>query len=282
MKISTEEGKYLGEYPPIDVPILFKPELVPDKLLAHAGVFTPDMNEYYYTLSNASFSQFTVMYISKLGDRWSAPQEAFFNSSYLEHGVHFTEDGLWVYFSSTRPIGKEGRSSTWHIWRSKKVNNCWSEPEWVNIPGMDGNLTSHPSLTRAGHMYFHKANPNYTNFALYITKSEGGVFQEAKKVIFPDGENENTMTPFVSQDESYILYTKIVNGHEEIYISYREDGAWLAPQRLNNPINTNSLGNPYITPDERYMFYASGQVPSNASPSDWVIKWVSTQNIFMY
>ena len=97
MKMNTEQEQYLGEYPPTDAPVLFKPELIPEDQLAHAGIFTPDMKEYYYSLSNASFNQFTVMFIRKSGDQWTDPKEAIFNSSYLEHGVHFTKDGQWVY-----------------------------------------------------------------------------------------------------------------------------------------------------------------------------------------
>jgi len=280
MKMDTEQEQYLGEYPPIDTPVLFKAELIPEKQLAHAGVFTPDMKEYYYTLSNTSFSQFTVMYIRKSGDHWTAPQEAFFNSAYLEHGVHFTEDGQWVYFSSTRPIGKEDSSSHWHIWRSKKKENGWSEAELINIPGMEGKSTSHPSLTRSGRMYFHSYNPDFSDMALYISDPLEGVFQKAKKIVFPEGENHNTLTPFIASDESYLLFEKKFDDYLEIYISYRDNDGWQLPKRLSDNINTKNLGNPYVTPDGQYLFYASGQWPQNAPASNWVIKWVSTKDVF--
>jgi len=280
MKMNTEQELYLGEYPPIDKPVTFKPELTPDKQLAHAGVFTPNMNEYYYTVSNASFSQFTVMYIRKSGDQWTAPKEAFFNSSYLEHGVHFTEDGQWVYFSSTRPIEKGGNSSNWHIWRSKKMQNGWSEAEWINIPGMNGKSTSHPSLTRSGRMYFHSYNSDFSDMALFTSKPIDGVFQQAKKIFLPEGENNNTLTPFVAPDESYLLFEKKFDDFLEIYISYNDNGDWQLAKRLSDNVNTKSLGNPYVTPDGRYLFYASGKWLHNSSANNWVIKWISTKNIF--
>jgi len=280
MKVNTEQEKYLGESPPIDMPELFKPELIPDKQLAHAGVFTPDMNEYYYTLSDVSFSQFTVMYIRRGDDQWTSPKEAFFNSSYLEHGVHFTEDGQWVYFSSTRPIGKDINSSTWNIWRSKRLKNGWSEAKLVNIPGMEGKSNSHPSLTRSGRMYFHSYNSDYSDMALFVADPVEGEFQKPKKVNFTAGENHNMLTPFVAPDESYLLFEKKFDGFFEIYISYRSNEGWLLPQRLSDNINTKNLGNPYITPDGQYLFYASGNWKSSTQENDWVIKWVSTKDVF--
>ncbi|MCZ6835772.1 MAG: hypothetical protein O7G85_08365 [Planctomycetota bacterium] len=273
---------YLTEYPPRDTPVHFKPELIPEGQLAHAGVFTPDQNEYYYTLSDASFSQFTVMFITNLADQWTAPKEAFFNSSYLEHGVHFTADGQWVYFSSTRPVEKEEFSSVWHIWRSKKLENGWSDPEWVAIPGMETKSTSHPSLVRSGRMYFHSSNPDFSDMALYVTEPAMGVFTKAKKIVFPEGANHNTFTPFVAQDESYILFGKKFDDfrEHELYISFRDQNAWQVPRRLHDNINTNNLGNPYVTPDGQYLFYASGHWSLNAPPYDWVIKWVSTKSVF--
>jgi len=280
MKMNTEQEQYLGEYPPVDIPVLFKPELIPDKHLAHAGVFTANMNEYYYTLSNASFSEFTVMYIRRSGDQWSSPKKAFFNSSYLEHGVHFTEDGQWVYFSSTRPIEKEGGSSTWHIWRSKKIENGWSEPKWVEIPGLEGKSVSHPSIARSGRLYFHSYNSDFSDMALFVSDPFDGGFQKAKKLVLPEGENHNTLTPFVAPDESYLLFEKKFDDFFEIYISYRDNEEWQLPKRLSDNINTENLGNPYITPNGQYLFYASGQW-SNASPAHrWLIKWVSTNDVF--
>jgi len=280
MKINSEQKQYLGESPPIDAPVLFKPELIPEKQLAHAGVFTPDMTEYYYTLSNANFSQFTVMYVRKSAGQWSAPKEAFFNSAYLEHGVHFTADGQWLYFSSTRPITQEGTSSNWHIWRSKKVQGGWSEAEWVNIPGMLGKSSSHPSLTRTGSMYFHSYNPDFSDMALFVTEPLEGVFQKAKKVALPAGENHNTLTPFIAPDESYLLFEKKFDNYLEIYISYRDNGNWQRSKRLPDNINTKNLGNPFITPNGEYLFYASGQWLSNKSPREWLIKWVNTKTVF--
>ena len=279
LKMNFEQELYLDESAPKDTPKLFKPELIPEKQLAHAGVFTPDMKEYYYTLSNASFSQFTVMYIRKLGDQWSAPKEAFFNSSYLEHGVHFTKDGQWVYFSSTRPVEKEGNSNNWHIWRSKKMQNGWSEAEWINIPGLEGKSSSHPSLTQTGRLYFPSYNPDFSDMALFVTEPIEGVFQQARKVILPEGVNQNTSTPYVAQDESYLLFEKMVDDFLEIYISYRDNDGWQLPKRLSDNINTKNLGNPYVTPDGQYLFYASGRW-KHTPPNDWVIKWVSTKDVF--
>ena len=171
-------------------------------------------------------------------------------------------------------------ASNWHIWRSKKIQNGWGEAEWVNIPGMDGKSSSHPSLTRSGRMYFHSYNPDFSDMALFVTEPVEGVFQHAKKVMLPGDTNQNTLTPFVAPDESYLLFEKMFDDFIEIYISYRDNNSWQVPKRLADNINTKNLGNPYVSPDGKYLFYASGHWPKDAPPSDWVIKWISTKDVF--
>ncbi len=45
---------------------------------------------------------------------------------------------------------------------------------------------------------------------------------------------------------------------------------WVNTKRLNNKINKNGQGNPYITPDNKYLFFTTGE----HLEKDWKIKWV--------
>jgi len=279
----VEEGPkpelYLGEQSPMDTPLLFKPEIIPEGQLAHAGVFTPDMEEYYCSLSDATFDQFTVVSIRRSGEGWTAPEEAFFNSPRKEHGVHFTIDGQWVYFSSTRPVGNPEAQEFWRIWRSHKTPDGWSEPEPVEIPGMEGRTYSHPSVTRSGRIYFHSYNPDFSDMALFVTEPTEGGFRRAEKVALPGAENVNTLTPYVAPDESYLLYTRRYDGYYTTYITHRFQDGWQVPKSLGEAVNTDNLGNPFVTPDGRYLFFAAGPWSEDVPPRDWVVKWVSTAGI---
>ena len=258
---------------------LFLPELIPQGLLAHAGVFSSDQKEYYFTVSDVDFGVFTVMYAQQSGDVWSNPDTAFFNSQFLEHGVHFSPDGQWLYFSSTRTSDYDTVADTWHIWRSKRTGNSWSDPEFVDLPGFGQKLTSHPSLTKDGRLYFHAGNADYSNLSLYFADQINGQFLEPVKVSIPDNMNTNTLTPFISPDETFLLFSKIIDGNEFLFRCNRKNNTWGQAIKLNIDHNSDNLSNPFVTPDGQKLLYASGEISANGLPSNWVIKQVSAVNL---
>lgn len=160
-KMEADERRYLIREIPGDTPADFMPELIPDHALVHKGIFTPDLQEYYYTVSDKNFEQFDVYVIRKEEEKWSAPQKAFFNSDHSEHGMSFSPDGNTVYFGSTRHVPVAGVALTWHIWSSERIDGKWAVPTYVDIPNLRDKLVSHPILTHKGNLYFHAANIDY-------------------------------------------------------------------------------------------------------------------------
>jgi hypothetical protein len=270
-----------GISPPQNSPLTFLPQLIPAGKIAHAGIFSPDLRDFYYTLSDTNFSQFDVLTVSRQDKGWSQPREAFFNSSYMEHGVHFTVDKKWAYFSSNRPSGKPGMLEDWKIWRCASVDDAWGEPELVDVPGMEQRVMSHPSVTHSGRLYFHSYHPDFTDMTLFSSEIQDDGFEPAIRVTLPGWENQKALTAFITPDESYLLFTKKFDDFltHEIYISSSINGDWGTPTRLPDSINRNNLGNPYITPDGNYLFYAAGVWTSDAPAHDWVIKWVDCNGI---
>jgi len=112
---------------PNNSPLEFMEHLIPSDKLIHKGIFNPELNEYYYTLSDKDFKQFDVYVIKKIDHNWSNPEIAFFNSKFSEHGMSFDPTGNSIYFSSTRPTGVEGVSKTWHLWKSDRIEDKWQE-----------------------------------------------------------------------------------------------------------------------------------------------------------
>jgi hypothetical protein len=110
--------------------------------------------------------------------------------------------------------------------------------------------------------------------------------------MFPEWNKESCLTRLlpiledctstaITPDESHLLFTKKFDDllTHEIYISSSINGDLGTPTRLPDSINSNNLGNPYITPDGNYLFYAAGVWMSNAPAHDWVIKWVNCNGI---
>ncbi|NAS32369.1 hypothetical protein GTQ40_15400 [Flavobacteriaceae bacterium R38] len=250
-------------------PIAFLPELAPEDKLVHKGTFSPDLNEYYYTISNKDFSQFTVKVITKVNGQWSASTDAFFNSKYDDHGMSFSPNGNTLFFSSTRPVPVEGVPDTWHIWKSEKIKGKWSDPEFIDIPNLKNKLISHPSVTNSGTLYFHASNLDYSDMDIYSSKLINGKYENAEKLSIPDYSEVNKCTPHVSPKEDYLIFASIGN-QLDLMISFNDgSGAWKETKAFDAKINTNGQGNPYITPDEKFLFFTTGKDSEN-----WSVKWV--------
>ena len=263
--------KFLTDQVPSDLPVNFMEELIPKQKIVHRGVFSPDLTEYYYTISGKDFKQFEVFRIVKDQGAWSSPEEAFFNSKYDEHGMSFSPDGKTLYFSSTRPVSKQGIATTWHIWKSEKINGKWSEPNFVDIPNMKDKLVSHPTITNSGTLYFHASNLNYSDMRIYQSKTVNGAFGPAEMVSFDKEFEVGTCTPFVAPNEEYLIFATIGN-ELELMISYNNgQGQWSNPKKFNRNINTQGQGNPYVTPDNQFLFFATG----GAQAENWKVRWVN-------
>ena len=212
--------------------------------------------------------------IRKDGDQWSNPQASFFNSDFSEHGMSFSPDGKSIYFSSTRPTKIESIPDTWHIWKSEKINGIWTEPIYVDIPNMRDKLTSHPTITSSGKLYFHASNLDYSEMDIYHSELIGGKFQNADKVEIAQKPNTGICTPFISPNEEYLIFASIGN-QLDLWISFSDDqGNWTQTKPLNEKINNLGQGNPYVTSDNQFLFYTTGELQKE----NWSIKWVNIQS----
>ena len=267
--------RFLVDILPDKHPIEFMPSLVSFDRLIHRGVFTPDLKEYYYTVSDNEFKQFDIYLIKWLGEEWSQPEKSFFNSNYSEHGVSFSSDGHTLYFSSTRPSFENNASGTWRIWRSLKVDGKWEEPELVNIPGTKNKFVSHPSISDSATLYYHMSNLDYSEMDIYYSRKVNGKYSEPEKIKIPLESNLGKCTPHISPKEDYMVFAAI--GEQlDLMVSFKNDnGDWGDAKRLNDKINTLGRGNPYVTPDGRYLFYASSEHPEKK----WKIKWINFEEV---
>lgn len=251
------------------------PLLIPEDQIIHRGIFSPDQNEYYYTLSDKNFENFDIKYIKKVNQKWSVPQNAFINSGFNDHGMSFSPDGKYLYFSSTRPVTQSGKSNTWHIWRSEKINNKWSVPMHIDIPNLHGKLISHPTISTSGVLYFHVSNLDYSEMDIYFSKQVNGVFLPAEKVPIPMEVNSYKCTPYISADNSYLIFAAI-GDQLDLMISFRgKNGDWTPALSLGDSINQNGQGNPSVTSDGKFLYFTSG----SETTEDWVVNKVDMESI---
>lgn len=271
----TPTWSMLAEEVPSQKPLIFKNKLAPKGRIIHKGSFSPNLSAYYYTLSDEEFSNFDIYVIHFWDGKWTAPEEAFFNTAFNEHGMSFSPDGKSVFFSSTRPVNKAGVSDTWHIWRSDLINGKWSKPVFVDIPNLRDKLVSHPTVAADGTLYFHVSNTDYSEMDLFYAEYENAWYGDARKVQFDKKAKNGRCTPFIDPDEQYIIYAEI-GKHLDLMISYRdENGGWSDTKRLDQHMNINGQGNPSVTPDQRFLFYTTA-----SEKEGWQVKWIDMQEAF--
>ncbi len=270
-----QEQRYLTSNIPYDQPLMFKPDLVADDSLEHRGVFTPGYEAYYYTVSDKEYERFDIKFITVQDGVWSVPKNAPFNSSYNDHGLSFSPDGLMAVFSSTRPAPKPGIANTWHLWKSTLEDGIWQPPTFIDIPNLDEKLISHPSVTQEGNLYFHVSETDYSNMDIYRSKLIEGSYEEAHRINLSNVNKEARCTPFISPTEDYLIFAAI-GKYLTLQISYKEaDDQWSDPKPLPSTVNQKGQGNPFVTTDGKFLFYTA-QHPTRDT---WKVHWVHTKRI---
>lgn len=248
------------------------PEFEFNGQLVHRGAFSPDSRSYFITLSDPQFERFDVLVSAFEYGQWRPPTPVFFNSPHSEHGISFSPDGQSLYFSSTQPLDQADSSQTWHLWKSEYVNCRWGTPQPILLPGLEGQLCSHPSITDSGKLYFHSSNPDYSEMHLFSAQETNGAFTEGQKVIFPGGSPMQMCTPWVAPDESYLLFAGI-GDQLDLYMALKGDsGKWGTPIPLNSTINTKGQGNPNVSSDGKWLNYTTGSEPIPGKPLDWKVR----------
>ena len=241
--------------------------------IIHRGVFSPDLDEYYYTLSDTNFQNFEIYVLQKNEDSWSAPQLAIFNSRFDDHGMSFSPDGNSIYFSSTRPVPNNPNTIIWQIWKTEKLNGKWSEPEHINIPNLRNKFVSHPSLSVSGDLFFHTSETDYSEMSIYHSNQENGQFTAAEPVLIENNNPlNNTCTPYVFPDGNVLIYAKIEE-HLNLMITQWDDEKkyWKTPIQFDTTINNLGKGNPYMLSDHEHLLFAAEQPQSK----NWNIKMVN-------
>ncbi|MEM7575590.1 MAG: hypothetical protein AAF433_21990 [Bacteroidota bacterium] len=267
-------SNYIEELPPGERPVAFMPDLCPVDSLIHRGVFSPDLQEFYYVLSDRSFSRFDIYVIEQTRAGWTHPRLANFNSNYSDHGLSFSPDGKRMFFSSTRPVGIADIPDTWHLWESVLEEGQWSEPSFVDIPNMRDRLLSHPSCAPNGSLYFHASQLDYSGMDIYVSSFVEGQYKPAKKIEFLSNAYSGYCTPYIAHSGKYLFFAGIGESLD-LLVSYRSSSGWSKPEKLPAVINQNGQGNPYLSPDESLLFYA---VEAPGATDQWQINWVNTES----
>jgi Tol biopolymer transport system component len=264
-------GKYLGQKPPGETPEVFAEGIISHGFHEHHLTISPDGDEMFYVSSSGDHMHYVIIQIKKENDVWLSPEIAPLSGNYNDMGPRFSSDGKKLYFCSDRPL-TEGleENETQDIWVAEKYGEVWSEPKNLGGPINTEHNETFPSLSSNGTMYFqYFKKKKGSESDIYFSRFENGAYQEPEKLEYGISSEHYDASPFVSPDESYLLFQSIRPdgyGGTNLYISFKnENGTWSNPTNLGETIN--SKGNiiaPMISPDGKYLFFATNG-PEDAS-----------------
>ena len=252
-RINTEI--YLGQKSPGLTPELFAPDIIKTEFRQAAGVFSPDLKEFYFRRRGGAYENNALVVVKLENNKWT--------ESLVENraGEPFiTQDG------KTLHLGKSYREQT---------ASGWSEKKRLGAP-FDTFRIMRLTVAANNTYYFDEASESGP---LRYSRFIDGVYEEPKPVEIEDIGDWNAH-PYIAPDESYIIWDdqreKGGFGDADLYISFRQkDGSWGTSINLGDKINTEfaeAYGS--ITPDGKYFFFHRGYGGNRAD-----IYWVDAKVI---
>jgi len=256
-------GNYLGMKEPGVTPEIFAPGIISALTYDHSvPAFLQDYTEVYW-----SEAYDRIMFMKQIDEKWTAPEQAPFSIYGMDANIVSSPDGNRLYFLSKRPVDGTDESK-YNMWYVEEVDGRWSAPKTLGKEINSYKMNHHFSIAENGTLYFGGDD-------IYFSKFSDGQFQRAVKL----GEEINTehyeFSPFISSDESFIIFSRYFDGGSIPYISFcDEKNEWGESVRLNKFIPfVSEFYSCNLSPDGKYFFYANGQ------SSDMDIYWVDAKFI---
>ena len=95
-------GPYFGQKPPGMVAELFAPDLISTDQSKIGSVFSPDLDEFYFTTWTRETGT-KIMVTRQVDGDWTAPEVASFSNHPSDVDVAISVDGMRIYFGTRRP-----------------------------------------------------------------------------------------------------------------------------------------------------------------------------------
>lgn len=232
------KGPYLGQKAPGITPEVFAP-----------GIVSTEADEYAFEISSSGDEMLfirknSIMLVTRNGDgTWNKPFVAPFSGKFIDDEPFFSPDGQKIYFMSRRP--SSGSKYPSNLWIAQKKDDKWMEP--FRLKAINPSKLLHaPSIASSGNIY----EDGIARF-----KYLNGKYLPEEKIGSLKG-----MSPFISPDESYIIFAARLPGKNDsdLFISFHSsDGIWSKGISLGNEINSlTNESNSFVTADGKYLFFS--------------------------
>ncbi|GAA4272960.1 hypothetical protein U6A24_06760 [Aquimarina gracilis] len=263
---------YYGLSKPKTIPQDFNPKILDLKGSFKFNVEIKKCDEIYFTTID---SQENIYFSKKHNEKWSEPKIASFSDpNYGDADPFLTKEGNRIYFISKRPTNPKDKKLDWNIWYADNENGVWINPKPLPKPINSDEFDEYFfSISDKGNAFFSSNRAGGEgSFDIYTTKVlDNNEFSEPKNVGPPLSTEKYEFDPYISPDESFIIFSINKNGNSSLYYSYRnQKNNWTEPKSLGSQINnTRQDFAPSLSANGKFIFYSN----------NGKLKWVSSEII---
>jgi len=255
------KGSYFGQPPPGEIPIPFAPAFLSAHYSFVARIaFSPDGNECFFTVTDATFSRPQILQTRRQGDAWSTPVVAPFTQNHVKSNEpFFSPDGNRLYFSSD----EDGKSPTNRrdIWRVERTPEGWSHLQRLPSPLNSGYTELFFSQSADGTAYFISNRPGgLGGFDLYRSFSLPDQTVRVEHLDAPLNSSADEWDPCIAPDGRFLVFCSTRPGGlggSDLYLSFTDGhGGWMPPVNLGEGFNSAADEYaPSLSPDGRFLFF---------------------------
>jgi ankyrin repeat protein len=238
-------GPYLGQKLLGKIPERFAPDIV---IPNHSTItISPDGSELYWN-SGPAFGDGPIMMTKLIDGKWIKPVEAPFSGKKKSHWddcPFVTPDNKKLFFISSRPIGNSN-SRKENIWYVERIPSGWSEP----VPAIEeiNAMTLHwqVSVSEDGNLYF--VGGDESGSFIRLSRFINGKYAKPEIVV-----KEGGASPFISPDESYLIFSRLISGRATPFICFKNsEGLWQKPVNIEKYVGNGVCC--IVSPDRKYLF----------------------------
>jgi Tol biopolymer transport system component len=256
------KGPYLGQKPPGIIPQIFAPGIISTDISEGCSGWGNNME--YFVFQRWIDRKPKLYIMNQVDGRWSEPVLLSFAEKFQIGDFTIAPDGKTLVFASRiflDEIGGGGEGC--NIWMVKKTGVGWSKPAPLGMEINTKYHESYPCLANNGNLYFFSRRPaGYGDSDLYISKVKNGKYQIPTNLGAKLNTQYHEWDTYVAPNEGYMIYCSTKPGglgSDDLYVTFKQmDGSWSKPVHMGKEINSQKSENrPYISPDGKYLFYAS-------------------------
>jgi hypothetical protein len=262
--------------PAVSIPQIFEPGIISlDNRFETYPTFSPDGNEIYFTVVNASWSQGKILHSIKQNGNWTEPDTAIFsNNNYINWESYVSPDGNRQFFASNRP--PFANINIWMVERT--LGSTWTDPVRLNTPVNTYAEDGSACVTNNGTLYFKSRRGGGIGGSwLYRSPLINGSYSQVESLgnLIHTGPQETE--PFMASNESYLIFISNTRpggfGGWDLWICFRKtDNTWTEPINMGSDINTaDDEYGPRVCLESSYLFFTREKAGSSMD-----IYWVSS------